>query len=146
MVWKFAFNYEIKEGRGEKGRRADERGEEEEEEPEEWEPRREGSSEGNVPCVPASVRRLRYFVISPSINSKWVLPSVATFHLFPSLASSLASTRQLEVLFVKVKGKPAGSENTGGWGRVEWLLGTPPHLARGSKRKPSYLSDYLSKC
>ena len=40
MVWKFAFNYEIKEGRGEKGRGAGES--EEEGEPEEWELLREG--------------------------------------------------------------------------------------------------------
>ena len=44
MVWKFAFNYEIKEGRGEKGRRAGES--EEEGEPEEWELLREGGREG----------------------------------------------------------------------------------------------------
>ena len=75
MVWKFAFNYEIKEGRGEKGRRAGES--EEEGEPEEWELLREGGREGGgavkemfhvgrppvLPCLPASVRGLRYFAV-----------------------------------------------------------------------------------
>ena len=81
MVWKFAFNYEIKEGWGEgEGERARRGG-------------MGGEREGNVPCwAPRSLTRSLAWcedcVISPSINSKWVVPSVATSHLFPSLSCS----------------------------------------------------------
>ena len=100
-----------------------------------------------LPCL-ACRPRCEDWVISPSINSKWVVPSVATFHLFPSLSPSLAFTwRLLEVLFVKEKGKPAGSVNTGG---VEWSGCSdrfPASLeAPNASLLSSNLSDYLSKC
>ena len=69
----------------------------------------EGRREGNVPWWAPQCEDC---VISPSINSKWIVPSVATFHLFLFLLLllllvplPLAFMQPLEVLFVKEKRK-----------------------------------------
>ena len=102
MVWKFAFNYEIKEEREREGERVYEiKGGKREEKG------RKPEMFLYLPCL----TQCEDCVISPSINSKWVVPSFLPLPLsipppapssFPFPASFMQS---LEVLFVKEKRK-----------------------------------------
>ena len=86
MVWKFAFNYEIKEGRGEKGRRN-------------W--RGEEKEMFHVRRLGAKIGLFRRPLIANGLFLPLPLSTSSSSHL----PLPLAFMQPFEVLFVKEKGK-----------------------------------------